>query len=125
MTTDPTKTIRSTFARRVLPLACGLSGVLWLLLLGSCVLTLSACASAPEPRWTALSVAGTGYDQVWLDGRPRMPGLYRIVATEPGKADFFRGDTYVGSGTVSVIEPSDGNVKLEVAPGARVVISPR
>jgi len=88
-------------------------------------LALSACASAPESRWTALSVAGTGHVQVFQDGRPRMPGLYRIVATEPGKADFFRGEQYVGSGTVAEVEPRDGNVRLEVAPGAQVVITPR
>lgn len=98
-------------------------GLLWAVVI-AVAFGLVSCASAPEPRWTALSVAGTGHDQVWLDGRPRTPGLYRIVATEPGKADFYRGSTFVGRGTFGVIEPDSGNVKLEVAPGARVVITP-
>lgn len=99
-------------------------GLLWAIIICLLLVTLTACATAPAARWEAMSVAGTGHVQVWQDGRPRVPGLYRIVATEPGKADFFRGDRYVGSGTVSAIEPTDGNVKIEVAPGARVVISP-
>lgn len=124
--TDPKKTPapRLTFSRGVIPLAVGVSAILWLLLAVGCALTLSACATAPAARWEAMSVAGTGHVQVFQDGRPRLPGLYRIVATEPGKADFFRGDQYVGTGTVSVVEPTEGSVKLEVAPGARVVISP-
>lgn len=116
----------STFSKRRV---IGCAGVLgYLLFLAAVILgaaaTLSACTTVPQTRWTALSVAGTGHDQVFQDGRPRIAGLYRIVATEPGKADFFRGDRYVGSGTVQIIEPNEGNVKLEVAPGARVVISP-
>ncbi len=121
--TDHQKTTRSTFGKGCL-IAGLLSALLWLLILASCVATLSACATAPAARWEAMSVAGTGHVQVFQDGRPRLPGLYRIVATEPGKADFFRGDQYVGTGTVSVVEPTEGSVKLEVAPGARVVISP-
>lgn len=126
LTTDQTKTAttRSTSGRGCL-LAAVLSALLWCLLIASCVATLSACATAPAARWEAISVAGTGHVQVWQDGRPRVPGLYRIVATEPGKADFFRGDQYVGTGTLSTVEPTEGNVRLEVAPGARVVISPQ
>ena len=128
LTTDQTKTAttRSTSGRRWGCLfSIAASALLWCLLVASCVATLSACASAPAARWEALSVAGTGHVQVFQDGRPRLPGLYRIVATEPGKADFFRGDQYVGTGTLSTVEPTEGNVRLEVAPGARVVISPR
>ncbi len=126
MKTDPKKTPapRLTFSKGVLGLALTLSAILWLLMGVGCILTLSACATAPAARWEALSVAGTGHVQVFQDGRPRLPGLYRIVATEPGKADFFRGDQYVGTGTLSMVEPTEGSVKLEVAPGARVVISP-
>lgn len=127
LTTDQTKTAttRSTSGRRWGCLfSIAASALLWCLLVASCVATLSACASAPTARWEAISVAGTGHVQVFQDGRPRLPGLYRIVATEPGKADFFRGDQYVGTGTLSVVEPTEGSVKLEVAPGARVVISP-
>lgn len=124
--TDPKKTPapRLTFSRGGCLLATILSALLWCLIVASCIATLSACATAPAARWEAMSVAGTGHVQVFQDGRPRLPGLYRIVATEPGKADFFRGDQYVGTGTVSVVEPTEGSVKLEVAPGARVVISP-
>ena len=123
LTTDQTKTAttRSTSGRRWGCLfSIAASALLWCLI----VATLSACATAPAARWEAMSVAGTGHVQVFQDGRPRLPGLYRIVATEPGKADFFRGDQYVGSGTLSVVEPTEGSVKLEVAPGARVVVSP-
>lgn len=103
-------------------LAAVLSAALWALLIVSALAALGGCASAPVDRWEALSVAGTPYTTVYLNGLPRA-GPYVAVADGTGQARIYRAGRYMGTGRHALIEPSNGYVRIDVSPNARIQIT--
>lgn len=98
------------------------SALLWGLLLASLFFSLAACAAGPSSRWEALTVAGTPYTTVFQDGLPRS-GPYVAVLDGTGQARIYRAGRYLGTGTHAFIEPSNGYVRIDVSPNARIQIT--
>lgn len=88
---------------------------------------LTGCASIVasaerSAHWEALNIAGTAYSAVYRDGIPQAPGIYQVVVTKPGKADFYRAGRLVGTGDFRTVAGQRDSIRIEVSPNARVTV---